>query len=116
MLKNESLFLLVIAAVAFQKVHFDRESRQFPPNRTKRVNRENVDLDESSKSCKPRFDTSSHYAFKGVCAGIIRNDPTYFQWSKARDHELYHVSIVRRRDGSFWLERFGVSMRYWLRW
>src|SRR5690348_14840814 len=48
--KNESLFLLVMMALVFQKVHFDRESRQFPANRTKRVNGENVDLDEPSKS------------------------------------------------------------------
>ena len=79
MSKNESLFLLVIAALAFQKVQFDGQSRQFPANRTKGVNRENMDLDELSKSRKPRFDASPHYPFEGVCAGIIRNDPTYFQ-------------------------------------
>src|SRR5215472_8795128 len=113
--KNESLFLLVMMALFFQKVHFHRESRQFPANRTKRINCEDVDFDEVSKSCKPRFDTSSHYAFEGVCARIIGNDPTYFQWSKARDCELYHVSAIPGRIGSFSLEQFGVSMRRWLR-
>src|SRR5690349_1916580 len=67
-IKNESLFLLVMMALVLQQVHFYRESRQLPANCTKRVNGENVDLDEPSKPCKSRFDTSSHYAFKGVCA------------------------------------------------